>query len=153
MRPRRPVSAHRMAVIERADGITIIDDSYNASPESMRAAFRALLDVADGGRTIAVIGEMLEMGSGSRDAHWELGHQAVRLGIDYLLVVGEGAKPAFDAAVREGSWGDEAAFVGSIGDASAYLNERLEAGDTVLVKASHGSGLYELADELVRESA
>jgi len=149
----RPVSPHRMAVTERADGITIIDDSYNASPESMRAAFLALLDVANGGRTIAVIGEMLEMGEASREAHWELGHHAVRLGIDYLLVVGEGAKPAFDAAVREGSWGDEAAFVGSIGDASAYLGERLQAGDTVLVKASHGTGLYELADDLVRERA
>ena len=149
----KPVSAHRMAVTERADGITIIDDSYNASPESMRAAFLALLDVAEGGRTVAVIGEMLEMGDASREAHWELGHHAVRLGIDYLLVVGEGAKPAFDAAVREGSWGDEAAFVGSIGDARSYLSERLMAGDTVLVKASHGTGLYELADELVRTQA
>ena len=119
----------------------------------MRAAFRALLDVAEGGRTIAVIGEMLEMGDASREAHWDLGHHAVRLGIDHLLVVGEGAKPAFDAAVREGSWGDEAAFVGTIGEAREYLAERLMAGDTVLVKASHGTGLYELADELVRESA
>jgi len=149
----RPVSAHRMAVTERADGIAIIDDSYNASPESMKAAFRALLDVAEGGRTVAVIGEMLEMGDASRDAHWELGHHAVRLGIDYLLVVGEGAKPAFDAAVREGSWGDEAAFVATIDEARDYLAERLVEGDTVLVKASHGTGLYELADELVRGTA
>jgi UDP-N-acetylmuramoyl-tripeptide--D-alanyl-D-alanine ligase len=148
-----PVSEHRMAVVERADGVTVIDDSYNASPESMRAAMRALMDVADGGRTIAVVGEMLEMGEASRDAHWDVGHNAVRLGIDYLLVVGEGAKPAFDAAVREGSWGDEAAFVGSIGEARAYLSQRLTAGDTVLVKGSHGSGLYELADALVREDA
>ena len=142
-----------MTVVERADGVTVIDDSYNASPESMRAAMRALMDVADGGRTIAVVGEMLEMGEASRDAHWDVGHNAVRLGIDYLLVVGEGAKPAFDAAVREGSWGDEAAFVGSIGEARAYLSQRLTAGDTVLVKGSHGSGLYELADALVREDA
>jgi len=148
-----PVSEHRMAITERADGVTIIDDSYNASPESMRAAMRALLDVADGGRTIAVVGEMLEMGDASRDAHWDVGYNAVRLGIDYLLVVGEGAKPAFDAAVREGSWGDEAAFVGTIGEARTYLTQRLAAGDTVLVKGSHGSGLYELADELVREDA
>jgi UDP-N-acetylmuramoyl-tripeptide--D-alanyl-D-alanine ligase len=148
-----PVSEHRMAVVERSDGVTVIDDSYNASPESMRAAMRALMDVADGGRTIAVVGEMLEMGEASRDAHWDVGHNAVRLGIDYLLVVGEGAKPAFDAAVREGSWGDEAAFVGSIGEARAYLSQRLTAGDTVLVKGSHGSGLYELADALVREDA
>ena len=148
-----PVSAHRMAVVERSDGVTIIDDSYNASPESMRAAMRALLDVADGGRTIAVVGEMLEMGEASREAHWDVGHNAVRLGIDYLLVVGEGAKPAFDAAVREGSWGDEAAFVGTIGEASDYLAMRLTEGDTVLVKGSHGSGLFELADELLREDA
>jgi UDP-N-acetylmuramoyl-tripeptide--D-alanyl-D-alanine ligase len=148
-----PVSAHRMAVTERADGVTVIDDSYNASPESMRAAFRALLDVAEGGRTFAVIGEMLEMGDASRDAHADLGHHAVRLGISHLLVVGEGAKPAFDAAVREGSWGDEAHFVGSIGEAREYLTERLTQGDTVLVKASHGTGLYELADELGRDGA
>ena len=148
-----PVSEHRMSVVERADGVTVIDDSYNASPESMRAAMRALMDVAEGGRTIAVVGQMLEMGEASRDAHWDVGHNAVRLGIDYLLVVGEGAKPAFDAAVREGSWGDEAAFVGSIGEARAYLSQRLTAGDTVLVKGSHGSGLYELADALVREDA
>jgi UDP-N-acetylmuramoyl-tripeptide--D-alanyl-D-alanine ligase len=148
-----PVSEHRMAVTERADGVTIIDDSYNASPESMRAAFRALLDVAEGGRTFAVIGEMLEMGDASREAHWDLGHAAVRLGIDYLVVVGEGAKPAFDAAVREGSWGDEAEFVATIDDARSYLAQRLAPGDTVLVKASHGSGLYELADELVGEDA
>lgn len=148
-----PVSKHRMAVTRRQDGITIIDDSYNASPESMRAALRALLDVAEGGRTIAVVGEMLELGDASREAHWDVGHSAVRLGIDYLLVVGEGAKPAFDAAVREGSWGDEAAFVGTIDDARSYLAERLADGDTVLVKGSHGSGLYMLADDLVRESA
>lgn len=149
----RPVSEHRMAVTSRSDGITIIDDSYNASPESMRAAMRALLDVAEGGRTVAVVGEMLEMGEASREAHWDVGYNAVRLGIDYLLVVGEGAKPAFDAAVREGSWGDEAAFVATIGEARTYLAQRLAAGDTVLVKGSHGSGLYELADELVREDA
>ena len=148
-----PASEHRMAVTARTDGITVIDDSYNASPESMRAAFRALMDVAGGGRTFAVVGEMLEMGEASREAHWDVGHNAVRLGIDYLLVVGDGAKPAFDAAVREGSWGDEAAFVGSIAEARAYLAERLTTGDTVLIKASHGTGLYELADELVRTDA
>ncbi len=68
------------------------------------------------------------------------------------MVVGDGAKPAFDSAVREGSWGDEAAFVGTIGEAREYLAERLTAGDTVLVKASHGTGLCELADELVRRT-
>jgi len=148
----RPLSAHRMAVTARADGVTFIDDSYNASPESMKAAMRALVEVAEGGRTFAVIGEMREMGPQSREAHWDVGHHAVRLGIDHLIVVGEGAKPAFDSAVREGSWGDEAAYVGTIGEAREFLERQVAAGDTVLIKASHGSGLWELADELMGES-
>jgi len=146
-------SPHRMAVTERDDGVTIIDDAYNASPESMRAAFRSLREVAGGGRTIAVIGEMLEMGDDSLEAHHELGHLAVRLGIDRLVVVGSGARPAYDAAVREGSFGGEAEFVATIDNARERLAEILESGDTVLVKASHGSGLWRLADELTGEAA
>ncbi len=141
-------SPHRMAVIERPDGVTILDDSYNASPESMRAAFRAVRDLAGPGRSFAVIGEMLEMGEGSLAAHDELGHLAVRLGIDHLVVVGSGARAAYDAAVREGSFGDEAVFVATIEDARAYLDSTVRSGDTVLVKASHGSGLWRLADDL-----
>jgi UDP-N-acetylmuramoyl-tripeptide--D-alanyl-D-alanine ligase len=143
-----PVSKHRMALVERADGVTFVDDSYNASPESMRAALRALKEVADGGRTFAVLGEMREMGERSVSAHAELGLEAVRLRIDHLLVVGPGARPAFDSAVREGSWGDEAAYVGNIDEARDYLDACLTAGDTVLVKASHGSELWKLADDL-----
>lgn len=144
-----PLSAHRMAVVERGDGVTIIDDAYNASPESMRAALRALLAVAQGGRSWAVIGEMREMGDASYDAHAAVGHDAVRLNISHLLVVGAGAKPAFDMAVREGSWGDEAHYVATIDEAREMLAQRLEPGDTVLVKASHGSHLWQLADQLV----
>lgn len=145
-----PLSAHRMAIVERADGVTIIDDAYNASPESMRAALRALLGVAEGGRSWAVVGEMREMGEASYAAHADVGHDAVRLNISHLLVVGAGAKPAFDMAVREGSWGDEAHYVATIDEAREMLAERLEPGDTVLVKASHGSNLWQLADQLVK---
>lgn len=144
----KALSAHRMALTERPDGIAVIDDSYNASPESMRAALRALLAVANGGRTVAVLGEMLEMGDTSVEAHADIGHTVVRLGIDVVLVVGGGAKPIFDSAVREGSWGDEAAYVDTMGEARDLLFELLRPGDTVLVKASHGSGLWKLADDL-----
>jgi UDP-N-acetylmuramoyl-tripeptide--D-alanyl-D-alanine ligase len=144
-----PTSAHRMALTDRADGVAVLDDSYNASPESMKAALRGLLAVADGGRTVAVVGEMLEMGPASVQAHLDIGLDVVRLGIDFLLVVGQGARPIYDSAVREGSWGDEAAYVATIDEARVYLSERLHPGDTVLVKASHGSGLWELADDLV----
>ncbi|MDN4477118.1 UDP-N-acetylmuramoyl-tripeptide--D-alanyl-D-alanine ligase [Demequina sp. SYSU T00039] len=144
-----PISGHRMALTERADGVVILDDSYNASIESMRAAFRALKHVADGGRTFAVIGEILELGDQSIAIHDSLGVDVVRLRIDHTIVVGDGARPAYVAAVREGSWGDEALFVATIGEAREVLDRMLAPGDTVLVKASHGSGLWELADDLV----
>ncbi|NYI41768.1 UDP-N-acetylmuramoyl-tripeptide--D-alanyl-D-alanine ligase [Demequina lutea] len=146
-----PASPHRMALRERADGVRILDDAYNASPESMRAAFRALKAVAAGGRTWAVIGEMLEMGDDSIAAHDFLGEDAVRLGIDHLVVVGVGARPAFVSAVREGSWGDEAAFVATIDQAHELIAGRVAPGDTVLVKGSHGTELWRLADQLIEE--
>ncbi len=148
-----PVSPHRMALTERADGVTILDDAYNASPESMRAAFRALRTVANGHTSWAVIGEMLEMGAASMQAHDDIGIDAVRLGISHLVVVGAGARPAYVSAVREGSWGDEAAFVATIEEALALVRDRVAPGDTVLVKGSHGTGLWRLADELTRESS
>ncbi len=147
-----PLSAHRMALTQRPDGVVILDDSYNASPESMRAALRALMSVAERGRTFAVIGEMREMGDASVGAHADVGHDVVRLGIDHLVVVGKGAKPAFDSAVREGSWGDEALYVDTIDEAHRYLTQHLEAGDTVLLKASHGSQLWKLADAMVGDT-
>ncbi|WP_084040277.1 UDP-N-acetylmuramoyl-tripeptide--D-alanyl-D-alanine ligase [Demequina sp. NBRC 110053] len=145
----RPLSAHRMALTERADGVWILDDSYNASPESMAAALRALKNVATTGRSFAVVGEMREMGASSRAGHEKVGLDVVRLRIDHLLAVGEGARPVYVSAVREGSWGDEAAHVATIDEARAYLDERLTRGDTVLIKASHGSGLWRLADEML----
>ncbi|MCB2411590.1 UDP-N-acetylmuramoyl-tripeptide--D-alanyl-D-alanine ligase [Demequina sp. TTPB684] len=149
----KPASPHRMALTERSDGVRILDDAYNASPESMRAAFRALRAVAEGGRTWAIIGEMLEMGDASIQAHDDLGIDAVRLGISHLVVVGAGARPAYVSAVREGSWGDEAAFVATIDEALALVRDRVTAGDTVLVKGSHGTGLWRLAEELTRETS
>ncbi len=148
-----PLSPHRMALTRRSDGVTILDDAYNASPESMRAAFRALMEVGRGGRTWAIIGEMLEMGDASIAAHDALGADAVRLGISHLVVVGAGARPAFVSAVREGSWGDEAVFVATIGEALQHVEGRVVAGDTVLVKGSHGTGLWRLADQLVEEAS
>ncbi|WP_062301400.1 UDP-N-acetylmuramoyl-tripeptide--D-alanyl-D-alanine ligase [Demequina subtropica] len=145
----RPLSAHRMALTERPDGVTIIDDAYNASIESVRAALRALKLVADGGRTIAVLGEIRELGESSVAIHEQIGTEVVRLRIDRTIIVGAGARAAYVAAVREGSWGDEAAYVATLDEARALLDETLRSGDTVLVKASHGSGLWELADQLV----
>lgn len=147
-----PLSPHRMALTVREDGVRILDDAYNASPESMRAALRALLAVAEGGFTWAVVGEMREMGDASRAAHESIGKDAVRLNIGRLVVVGTGAKPAFDAALLEGSWGDEAVFVANIDEARELITSQWSPGDTVLVKASHGANLWRLADELIAAS-
>lgn len=144
----KPLSPHRMAVTERPDGIIIIDDAYNANPESMRAGMQTLARVAKGRRSVAIIGAMRELGEGGADAHDEIGRLAVRLGINKFVVIGDGARPAHEAAVQEGSWDGESVFFNDLDEARAALPELLEPGDVVLVKASNGSGLWRLADEL-----
>lgn len=142
-------SPHRMAVTERPDGVTVIDDAYNANPDSMKAALRTLAVMA--GRTrrsVAVLGEMRELGEGARAAHDEIGRLVVRLNIKQLVVVGDGAYHIHEGAMQEGSWGSESIFVPDLAAARAMLDESLEPGDVVLVKSSLGSGLWELGDHL-----
>ena len=144
-----PGSPHRMAVTERPDGVTVVDDAYNANPESMRAALRSLAVMAGRERrSVAVLGEMRELGQNARVAHHEIGLLAVRLNIKLLVVVGEGAYHIAEGAVQEGSWGEESVFVPDLDAARAVLDERVRPGDVVLVKASNGSGLWRLGDEL-----
>lgn len=146
----RALSPHRMDVTERADGVTIIDDSYNANPDSMRAALKTLAALSGRKRrTIAVLGEMLELGPDSRTQHDDIGRLVVRLNISLLVVVGKGASGFADGALQEGSWGEEVVSVDSIEEAHDLLDSTLEPGDLVLIKSSNGSGLWKLADRLV----
>ena len=148
------LSPHRMHVVDRADGVTVIDDSYNANPDSMRAALKALAVVAGRDRrSIAVLGEMLELGDGSREAHDAIGRLAVRLNIGLTVVVGEGARAIRDGANHEGSWGDEVALADDVDAAAAFLADELRAGDVVLVKSSYGAGLWRLGDILTADPA
>ncbi len=150
----RALSPHRMQVTERPDGVTVIDDSYNANPDSMRAALKALAVMAGRDRrSVAVLGEMLELGEDSRVAHDDIGRLVVRLNVKLLVVVGEGAGGIHDGATQEGSWGDETRFVPDVKAASALLRDELREGDVVLVKASNGSGLWRLGDELAAAGA
>ncbi|WP_369372028.1 UDP-N-acetylmuramoyl-tripeptide--D-alanyl-D-alanine ligase [Promicromonospora sp. Populi] len=144
-----PRSPHRMAVTERPDGVTVIDDAYNANPDSMKAGLRTLAVVA--GRTrrsVAVLGAMLELGDAARAAHDEIGRLVVRLNIKQLIVVGEGAYHIHEGAMQEGSWGSESIFVPDLDAARELLDASLEPGDVVLVKSSLGSGLWALGDHL-----
>lgn len=146
------ISPHRMAVTEVADGVTIIDDTYNANPESMRAALKALVSLAGQRRTIAVLGEMRELGEDSLTQHDALGRLAVRLDVSRLVVVGRGARAMYTGALLEGSFGEEAAFVADIDEAQQWLADNVLPGDVVLLKSSNSSGLHLLADRLLGES-
>ena len=149
-----PGSRFRMERSERADGVSIINDAYNANPESMLAALQTLAALGrpdsegNARRTWAVIGEMRELGEDRVSAHDRIGRLVVRMNISRTLVVGAGAKPTYNAAVMEGSWGDEAAFVDTVDEAYAYLGEHVLPGDIVLFKSSNGSGLAALGERV-----
>ncbi|HEX5533678.1 MAG TPA: UDP-N-acetylmuramoyl-tripeptide--D-alanyl-D-alanine ligase [Actinomycetales bacterium] len=151
----RAASRWRMEVTERPDGITVVNDAYNANPDSVRAALKALAamgrpstDHPEGRRTWAVLGEMLELGDETLARHDEIGRLAVRLNISRLVAVGEGARAVHAGAYQEGSWGEESAWVSDADSAFALLEEELAPGDVVLVKSSKAIGLRFLGERL-----
>ncbi|BBZ33196.1 UDP-N-acetylmuramoyl-tripeptide--D-alanyl-D-alanine ligase [Mycolicibacterium confluentis] len=155
-----PASPHRMAVTTRADGVTVVNDAYNANPDSMRAGLQALAWMARsaagaGGprRSFAVLGEMAELGEDTISEHDRVGRLAVRLDVSRLIVVGTGRAVGamHQGAVMEGSWGSEAIRVDDVDAALALLRAELAPGDVVLVKASNSVGLAMLAQTLVED--
>ncbi len=139
----------RMQPIWAASGALIINDAYNASPDSMKAALQTLAVIGrQGHRTIAVLGEMAELGPESRESHDAIGRLVVRYNIDMLFVVGEAAKLIHMGAMFEGSWAGESAYFGSISEAFEAISGKLTKGDVVLVKSSNLAGLRFLGDEL-----
>ncbi len=160
-----PVSRHRMQVTNRPDGVTVIDDAYNANPDSMRAGLQALAWIARGAgeqgtrprRSWAVLGEMAELGADAITEHDHIGRLAVRLDVSRLVVVGNGRSMSamHHGAVLEGAWGswsaDSDRGAVSVADpdaALALLRAELQPGDVVLVKASNSVGLGAVADAL-----
>ena len=140
----------RMQLVER-DGVAIINDAYNASPDSTKAALQtlAVLGRQTGRRTIAVIGEMAELGEFSVHEHDSVGRLVVRLNIDQLVVVGAGAKLVHMGASQEGSWDGESKFFERIDDALEAVRGMLRSGDIVLVKSSKSANLRHLGDALM----
>jgi UDP-N-acetylmuramoyl-tripeptide--D-alanyl-D-alanine ligase len=149
----RPLSRWRMEVVERADGVTVVNDAYNANPESMRAALTALVAMAGDRRTWAVLGEMRELGEASAAEHEAVGRLAVSLDVGRVVAVGEGARAVHVGAANDGMRADEAAWVPDIGAALTLLRDQVQPGDVVLVKASRAAGLEQLADALLQEVA
>ena len=139
----QPVSKWRMEVVITASGITVINDAYNANPESMRAALEALVTMP--GRTWAVLGEMRELGSQSSIAHEDIGRLVASLGVSRLLCVGEATGPMYRGALAAGLHPEQSDLVSDLATAQALLDAQVEPGDVVLVKASRSIGLEYLA--------
>lgn len=147
------LSPHRMVVrtdVEFAGvgGLTIIDDSYNANPDSVRAGLKAASSIADG-RLVVVLGEMLELGETADSLHIEMALAALSAGAQVLIGVGDGAgvfKNVTNAQARVFHRSDAA-------EATRLLKEVIEAGDTVFVKGSYGSGVWATADSLLGDEA
>lgn len=148
------LSRWRMEVTERPDGVTVVNDAYNANPESMRAALRALAAMGKGRRTWAVLGKMAELGDEALAEHDAVGRLAVRLNVSKLVAVG-GREAAWLqlGAYNEGSWGEESVHVSDAQAAVDLLRSELRPGDVVLVKASRSVGLEGVAQALLQTGA
>jgi UDP-N-acetylmuramoyl-tripeptide--D-alanyl-D-alanine ligase len=136
----------------------VINDAYNANPDSMRAGIEALAHIAasapDGQgarRAIAVVGHMAELGDTEAASHFEVGRLAARAGVAVVVAVGEAARPVLDGARAQAGWDGAAIAAPDTASAVEILANQLRPGDVVLVKASKSAGLWEVADGLLAE--
>ncbi|MBH0128881.1 UDP-N-acetylmuramoyl-tripeptide--D-alanyl-D-alanine ligase [Salinibacterium sp. NK8237] len=144
----------RMELLEAPGGVTVINDAYNASPDSMAAALKTLVQVVGPeNRSVAVLGEIAELGDYANDEHDRIGRLIVRLNVQKLIVVGHAARHIHNAAGLEGSWDGESVLVDNVEEAYAVLRDELREGDVVLVKSSNSAGLRHLGDRIAGVSA
>jgi UDP-N-acetylmuramoyl-tripeptide--D-alanyl-D-alanine ligase len=148
-----PVSRWRMEVTELDDGVTVVNDAYNANPESMAAALRTLAVLAAQRRSIAVLGYMAELGGEARAEHEAVGRLAADTGVATLVIVGEDAAPIADGARGAPGWDGEVLRVSDAAEAAAVLRGRLRPKDVVMVKGSRVAGLEHVAERLVSGEA
>ena len=142
------ISRWRMETFTTPGGVRVLNDAYNANPESTAASLRTARWMSRGQRCIAVLGWMAELGPIADEEHQRVGRLVARLGIDRLLVVGEPARAIADAAVREGVEPDDVAFYDRADDALADIRAHARPGDVVVFKASRVAGLETLAEAL-----
>ncbi|GAB7004501.1 UDP-N-acetylmuramoyl-tripeptide--D-alanyl-D-alanine ligase [Nocardioides sp. AN3] len=139
------LSQWRMELHELPGGVIVLNDAYNANPESMRAALDALAAIGQDPqvrRTTAVLGVMLELGETAQDAHRAVGSYARDMGVDRVLVVGEAAR-----GIHAGA-GERSVLVADNEAALAWIRDHVGEGDAVLFKASNGARLFEVASAL-----
>jgi UDP-N-acetylmuramoyl-tripeptide--D-alanyl-D-alanine ligase len=142
------VSAWRMETFTTPDGVLVLNDAYNANPESMAAGLKTARWIARHGRLLAVLGHMAELGPIAFDEHERLGELVVRIGVDRLVTVGEPARSIGRAAIREGQLPEDAVHVDDAGEAAAEVRAWSRTGDVVLIKGSRVAGLERVAEAL-----
>lgn len=140
----------RMNIFNRR-GIKVINDAYNAAPASMKAALSVLAELGAGRRTVAVLGDMLELGDWSRDAHLDVGRQAAALKLGLLIGIGKEADWYLSGALEMGMKRKQMQGYATVEEAAAALADALEPGDVVLFKASRGLRFDRLAEQLFPE--
>jgi UDP-N-acetylmuramoyl-tripeptide--D-alanyl-D-alanine ligase len=140
------LSPWRMELRERTDGLLVVNDAYNANPGSMRAALETLAAIGQrtGRRTVAVLGEMRELGEASEAEHRAVGRLTAELAVDRVVVVGQGARAITETA-------REASFYASLAEARDAVRNNVDGADVVLVKASRAAGLERLAAALLAQ--
>jgi UDP-N-acetylmuramoyl-tripeptide--D-alanyl-D-alanine ligase len=144
-------SRWRMEVTRRPDGVTVVNDAYNANPEALAAALAALAAMARGRRAFAVLGHMTELGAEAGELHEQAGRQAARAGLAGLIVVGEEAAPMLAGAKADRSWRGELRQVPDAAAAVTEVERLVRPGDVVLVKASRAANLQRVALALTGE--
>jgi UDP-N-acetylmuramoyl-tripeptide--D-alanyl-D-alanine ligase len=146
----RSGSRWRMEVTDRPDGVTVVNDAYNANPDSMLAALETLRLMGESGRrTVAVLGAMLELGDRHDSDHRTVGRAAARSGVGVLVVVGEAAAAIADGTEEVPDWQGALVLAAGRDEALAWLRNNVVPGDVVLVKASRGVALEHVADGLL----
>lgn len=141
--------AMRLQVRHAPGGVTVLDDTYNASPDSMRAALRSMALMEGAARRIAVLGEMAELGEHAVEFHREVGAYAVAQGTDLLVTIGSGAEAVASGAIDAGLAPSDVACFAHKAESVSFLLGQLREGDVVLVKASRVAGLEDVVKEML----
>jgi UDP-N-acetylmuramyl pentapeptide synthase len=143
----------RMELIHLEGGKTLINDAYNANPRSMELALETLAEVKGKGRAIAVLGDMLELGDLTEEAHRQIGEKVEELSIDLLLTMGEEAPLVVESAIRHGFEPKRTRVVESHSEAISILKEVTQEGDWILIKGSRRMAMEEIVEGLIGRRA
>ena len=141
----------RMRLLRGMNNSLIIDDTYNSSPSACESVLKTLSEIKTQGRKIAILGDMLELGTDTEQAHQEVGEAVVEYGVDYLITVGEMSRDIVRGAIAKGMARDCCFnFKDSI-EAGKFLQQRISEGDLILVKGSQGVRMEKVVKELMAE--